>query len=313
MMAGARGVKVSDEARPKIGVLISGRGSNLQALIDAVSAGTLAADLRLVISNCADAAGLARAAAAGIETLVLPHRSYSSRASFDRALVDALKARDVAFVCLAGFMRLLGPEFCAAFPGAVLNIHPSLLPAFPGVDAQRQALEHGVKITGATVHFVTPELVGGINGMMIGNAVATQFGMVSNWPLGAAMVFSTILVFLLALGALLAVRRLRDAGRPVTYDIVGEEADGGATRHAVHDLGLADVVRLVPPTGHDAVADHLARADALLLPSLSEGIANAALEAMACARPVVVTDCGGMTEAVRKGNTGTKLLFHLRG
>jgi phosphoribosylglycinamide formyltransferase-1 len=160
-MAGAMGVKVSDEARPKIGVLISGRGSNLQALIDAVSAGTLAADIRLVISNCADAAGLARAAAAGIETLVLPHRSYASRAAFDRALVDALKARRVTFVCLAGFMRLLGPEFCAAFPDAVLNIHPSLLPAFPGVDAQRQALEHGVKITGATVHFVTPELDAG--------------------------------------------------------------------------------------------------------------------------------------------------------
>jgi colanic acid/amylovoran biosynthesis glycosyltransferase len=104
--------------------------------------------------------------------------------------------------------------------------------------------------------------------------------------------------------ALLAVRRLLDAGHPVTYDIVGQEADGGATRHAIHDLGLADVVRLVPPTGHDAVPGHLARADALLLPSLSEGIANAALEAMACARPVVVTDCGGMTEAIDDGVEG---------
>jgi colanic acid/amylovoran biosynthesis glycosyltransferase len=104
--------------------------------------------------------------------------------------------------------------------------------------------------------------------------------------------------------ALLAVRRLLDAGHPVTYEIVGEEADGGATRHAVHDLGLTEVVRLVPPAGHDAVPDHLARADALLLPSLSEGIANAALEAMACARPVVVTDCGGMSEAVDDGVEG---------
>lgn len=104
--------------------------------------------------------------------------------------------------------------------------------------------------------------------------------------------------------ALLALRHLLDDGVPVTYDIVGEEADGGATRHAVVDLGLTEVVRLVPPTGHDAVAAHLARADALLLPSLSEGIANAALEAMACARPVVVTDCGGMVEAVDDGVEG---------
>lgn len=152
---------MSEQGRPKVGVLISGRGSNLQALIDAVAAGTLRADIRLVISNRADAAGLARAAAAGIETMVLAHGAYATRAAFDRALVDALKARGVTAVCLAGFMRLLGPEFCAAFPGAVLNIHPSLLPAFPGVDAQRQALEHGVKITGATVHFVTPELDAG--------------------------------------------------------------------------------------------------------------------------------------------------------
>ena len=104
--------------------------------------------------------------------------------------------------------------------------------------------------------------------------------------------------------ALLAVRRLLDAGHTVTYDIVGEEADGGATRHAVHDLALTEVVRLVPPTGHGVVPAHLARADALLLPSLSEGIANAALEAMACGRPVVVTDCGGMTEAVDDGVEG---------
>jgi phosphoribosylglycinamide formyltransferase-1 len=161
MIVSAMEDDVSDRARPAIGVLISGRGSNLQALIDAVSAGTLAADIRLVISNRAGAAGLARAAAAGIETLVLSHRPHANRAAFDRALVDALKAHGVTVVCLAGFMRLLGPEFCAAFPDAVLNIHPSLLPAFPGVDAQRQALEHGVKVTGATVHFVTPELDAG--------------------------------------------------------------------------------------------------------------------------------------------------------
>lgn len=104
--------------------------------------------------------------------------------------------------------------------------------------------------------------------------------------------------------ALLAVRRLLDGGRPVRYEIVGEEADGGATRHAVADLGLEDVVTLTPPSSRDTVAHRLAAADALVLPSLSEGIANAALEAMATARPVVVTDCGGMAEAVRDGVEG---------
>jgi phosphoribosylglycinamide formyltransferase 1 len=149
------------EALPSIGVLISGRGSNLQALIDAVARGELVARIRVVISNQLDAAGLARAQSAGIETLVLPHRGHASRAAYDLSLVDALKSRGVSLVCLAGFMRLLGPAFCDAFPGGVLNIHPSLLPAFPGVDAQRQALAHGVKVSGATVHFVTPELDAG--------------------------------------------------------------------------------------------------------------------------------------------------------
>lgn len=143
-----------------LGVLISGRGSNLQALIDAAAAGLLGASIRVVISNRPGVAGLARAEAAGIETLVLPHQA-STRADYDRSLVAALKARGVTLVCLAGFMRLLGAEFCAAFPDAVLNIHPALLPSFPGIDAQRQALEHGVKVTGATVHFVTPELDAG--------------------------------------------------------------------------------------------------------------------------------------------------------
>lgn len=146
---------------PPIGVLISGRGSNLQALIDAIAAGTLNADIRVVISNEPGAAGLERARAAGIDSLVLSHRDYQTRAGYDQALVAALQDRGVRLVCLAGFMRLLGRGFCDAFPNAVLNIHPSLLPSFPGMDAQRQALEHGVKVTGATVHFVTPELDAG--------------------------------------------------------------------------------------------------------------------------------------------------------
>jgi len=146
---------------PRLGVLISGRGSNLAAIIEAIAAGRLRAAIAVVISNRAEAPGLERARAAGIETLVLPHRSHASRDAYDRALVDALTARRVELVCLAGFMRLLGPAFCAAFPNAILNVHPSLLPAFPGVDAQRQALEHGVGVTGVTVHFVTPELDAG--------------------------------------------------------------------------------------------------------------------------------------------------------
>ena len=145
----------------RIGVLISGRGSNLQAIVDAIRERRLDAEIAVVISNRADAAGLDRAREAGIETLYISHRAFPVRDDFDRALVDALRARDVGLVCLAGFMRLVGGPMLEAFPNAILNIHPSLLPAFPGVDAQRQALEYGVKVTGVTVHLVTPELDGG--------------------------------------------------------------------------------------------------------------------------------------------------------
>jgi phosphoribosylglycinamide formyltransferase-1 len=144
-----------------LGVLISGRGSNLQAIIDATARGALDATIAVVISNRADAAGLARARAAGIPAVVLSHRAYATRAEYDRALVAELQARGVALVCLAGFMRLLGPDVLAAFPDRILNIHPALLPAFPGLDAQRQAWEHGVKVSGPTVHFVTADLDSG--------------------------------------------------------------------------------------------------------------------------------------------------------
>lgn len=145
----------------RLGVLISGRGSNLQALIDAIATGTLRAHIAIVISNKADAAGLDRAGAAGIETMVLDHRHFASRDDYDAAIAQELNVRNVSLVCLAGFMRLVGPRLLEAFPNAILNIHASLLPAFPGVNAQRQALDHGVKITGATVHLVTGELDGG--------------------------------------------------------------------------------------------------------------------------------------------------------
>ena len=145
----------------RLGILISGRGTNLQAIIDAIGDERLDATVAVVISNRPEAAGLERARAAGIETVSIPHRGFPTRDDFDRAIVAELKARDVGLVCLAGFMRLVGQPMLEAFPHAVLNIHPSLLPAFPGIDAQRQALDYGVKISGVTVHLVTPELDGG--------------------------------------------------------------------------------------------------------------------------------------------------------
>lgn len=145
----------------RLGVLISGRGSNLQALIDAIQDGRLDASIAVVISNRADAQGLQRARAAGIEAICISHRGWPSRDEYDRALARELKGRDVGLVCLAGYMRLVGPELLEAFPNAILNIHPSLLPAFPGINAQHQAVEHGVKVSGVTVHFVTAQLDGG--------------------------------------------------------------------------------------------------------------------------------------------------------
>jgi len=145
----------------RLGVLISGRGSNLQAIIDAIKDGRLKATVAIVISNRADALGLDKARAAGIETLVLPQSAYSTREEYDQVLVQHLQERQVDLVCLAGFMRLLSHVFIDAFPNAVLNVHPSLLPAFPGLDAQRQAWEHGVRVSGATVHLVTVDLDAG--------------------------------------------------------------------------------------------------------------------------------------------------------
>jgi phosphoribosylglycinamide formyltransferase-1 len=144
-----------------LAILISGRGSNMRAIVEAIADGHVRAVVRVVIANRADAAGIPWARETGIETLVLSHRDYPSRDGYDQALLDAITARGVEIVCLAGFMRLLGPRFCDAFPLAILNVHPSLLPAFPGEDAQGQALRHGAKISGATVHFVTPELDAG--------------------------------------------------------------------------------------------------------------------------------------------------------
>jgi phosphoribosylglycinamide formyltransferase 1 len=145
----------------RLGVLISGRGSNLQAIIDAIGSRQLDASIAVVISSRPGAAGLTKALAAGLPTEVLDHKRFASRREYDLALAALLRRYDVELVCLAGFMRLLGSDFVDAFPNAVLNVHPSLLPAFPGVNAQAQALEHGVKIAGCTVHVVTADLDAG--------------------------------------------------------------------------------------------------------------------------------------------------------
>ncbi len=137
-----------------LGVLVSGTGSNLQAILDAIAAGTLNARVRVVISNRANVLALDRARAAGVPALTVPHRDFATREAFDRALVSALREADVNWVVLAGFMRVITPVFLSAFPGRIINIHPALLPAFPGVDAAKQAFDYGVKITGCTVHFV---------------------------------------------------------------------------------------------------------------------------------------------------------------
>jgi len=145
----------------RIGVLLSGRGSNFGALAESVSAGKIpGAEIAIVISNQPDALGLKRAEARGIPTRMIPSKGLQ-REAYDRQVVAVLEEYKVDLICLAGYMRLLSPYFVAAFPQKILNIHPSLLPSFPGLEAQRQALEHGVKFAGCTVHFVDENLDAG--------------------------------------------------------------------------------------------------------------------------------------------------------
>jgi phosphoribosylglycinamide formyltransferase 1 len=142
----------------KIGILISGRGSNMVALVDAVASGGIPeSEVAVVISDKADASGLAKAAERGIETLVI-ERAGRKRAEHDTEIVAALKDRGVELVCLAGYMRILSPDFVRAFPNRIVNIHPSLLPSFTGLGVQQQAIDYGVKFSGCTVHFVDEEL-----------------------------------------------------------------------------------------------------------------------------------------------------------
>jgi phosphoribosylglycinamide formyltransferase 1 len=152
---------VKNVVKKKIGILLSGRGSNFEALADSVAAGRIPnTEISIVISNREGAQGLLRAAERGIPARVIPSKGVE-REAYDRLVVAALNEARVDLVCLAGFMRLLSPHFVAAFRGRILNIHPSLLPAFPGLEAQRQALDYGVKFTGCTVHFVDENLDAG--------------------------------------------------------------------------------------------------------------------------------------------------------
>jgi phosphoribosylglycinamide formyltransferase-1 len=145
----------------KIGILTSGRGSNMVALVDAVASGEIPdAEVAVVVSDQPSAAGLAKAADRGVETLVI-EKSGRKRTEHDAEIVAALHQRGVELVCLAGYMRLLSPDFVRAFPNRILNIHPSLLPSFPGLSVQQQAIDHGVKISGCTVHFVDDDLDAG--------------------------------------------------------------------------------------------------------------------------------------------------------
>ena len=147
--------------KKRISVLLSGRGSNFEALADSVDVGRLAnAEIALVLSNREGAPGIEKARARGIETRLIPSKGLE-REAYDKQVVAALRENRVDLVCLAGFMRLLSPYFIAAFPNRILNIHPSLLPAFPGFESQRQALEHGAKFSGCTVHFVDENLDAG--------------------------------------------------------------------------------------------------------------------------------------------------------
>lgn len=157
----------------RLGVLISGEGTNLQAILDAISGGTLDAEVRVVISNVASARGIERAKEANVPAVVVGHHEYRGREEFDQAMVDVLMAHGVEYVVLAGFMRILTNVMLSAFPMRILNIHPALLPAFPGMNAQAQAIQHGVRVAGCTVHFVDS---GTDSGPILAQAVVPVLG-----------------------------------------------------------------------------------------------------------------------------------------
>ena len=145
----------------KLAVLVSGRGSNLQAIIDSIEKNNLAAEISLILSNVPDAYALKRGKKHGLESVFLNPKNFSSRDDYEKKMIELLQTKSIDLVCLAGFMRILGKKFIEAFSGKIINIHPSLLPAFPGLNVQEKALEHGAKFSGCTVHFVNEEVDGG--------------------------------------------------------------------------------------------------------------------------------------------------------
>ena len=145
----------------KLAVLVSGRGSNLQAIIDSIEKNNLAAEISLILSNVPDAYALQRGKKHGLESIFLDPKSFSSRDDYEKQMIELLQTKSIDLVCLAGFMRILGKKFIEAFSGKIINIHPSLLPAFPGLNVQEKALKHGVRFSGCTVHFVNEEVDGG--------------------------------------------------------------------------------------------------------------------------------------------------------
>ena len=204
-----------------IGVLISGGGTNLQSIIDAIEAKKLDAKIQFVLSNKADAYGLVRAKNHGVSTEVLDHKAFPSREAYDQAVVDLLHARGVELVVLAGFMRLLSPVLIKAYSNRIMNIHPALLPAFPGLHVQKKALEHGVRFAGCTVHFVNQECD---EGPIIIQAVVPVFADDTEETLAARTLKHEHRIYPRAI-QLYAEGRLHVVGRRVLVDGVSKDED----------------------------------------------------------------------------------------
>lgn len=202
-----------------IAVLISGSGTNLQSIIDAIEAKRLDAKIEIVLSNRADAHGLVRAKNQGVATAVLDHKSFPDRESYDQAVVDLLRARGVELVVLAGFMRLLSPVFVKAYSNRIMNIHPALLPAFPGLQVQHKALEHGVRFSGCTVHFVNEECD---EGPIIIQAVVPVFADDSEETLAARILTQEHRIYPRAI-QLYAEGKLHVVGRRVVVDGLAQD------------------------------------------------------------------------------------------
>ena len=197
-----------------IAVLVSGGGTNLQSIIDAIEAKRLDAKIEVVLSNRADAYGLVRAKKHGVATEVLDHKNFSSRDAYDQAVVDLLRARGVELVVLAGFMRLLSPVFVRAYSNRIMNIHPALLPSFPGLHVQKKAVEHGARFSGCTVHFVNEECD---EGPIIIQAVVPVFPDDTEETLAARILRQEHQIYPRAI-QLYAEGRLRVVGRKVMVD-----------------------------------------------------------------------------------------------